>query len=1335
MSTSDSFYSFGVDYTKTYDQQPDCRRHVFGAYANLARHNMTLVVNTIMQAIGMPTFNENKISDAFNSTHRKEIDKLDNIKKVLLQERLYRHFAFLKRMKLEDSKKKTVQLNTLLETLSDFTRMMAYMRNFYTHYNPYNSDDEKGKQRNLNKKMGECLQFLLENSLQMLKDTEKLDHAKNEVLSSLRVPERKTIRPGDTEYSNIHDLYFTKNKRKGIKYDKDTKVFTQQVYILNPAYSAKMTDSDGYLSLAGMVHFLCLFLEKKIAFELMDEVGFTQQCHFNGRDAEQQLLYIKEVMCMNRVRMAQPRLDSEMSDTALALDMINELRKCPEPLFKVLDKEARNEFKDDATVQWEMEHNEEARPGEDAENDNNENDIEEPDETIWEDKAVPRSTFVRWNDRFPQMTLSYIDMQSVLPTIRFQLNLGKYRFAFYEHDKEYSVDNAERLRVLQKEMHGFGRPQEVKAKLKEKWKDYFEHKTIENGLTMKEPDKAGQAPYVTEQNPQYAIDEKSHSIGLRWGEWRGDHNDKVHYCDLDDKYMFIPYLPNIGATENNDRQQNRAEKLLPPKCMLSLYELPGLVFYHYLLKKYGKDNELVEKQIISCHDNLVKFLTDVKDGKFNPDTDGEGAKSRLESKLMETYSLRLSDIPERIKKYLLNETKSREERLKKSSIKRLEKRSGEVKIALDSYRTKKKRIGTKENKFNRKRSTIKTGTLALDLMRDIMDWMPRGCEARKRLSGESYMALQAALTMLGQSFGGKALKVTVDSLEEMLTKAKLIAPLDDGKSGNVKIVEFDPMQCHPFMDDVLNGCYEDTSLEDFYELYLKMEIKYIRDLIKRINKPLSASSQMKQYNLIPFLHCGRERWNEVDDAAIKKLAEKYLNSPIQLPNSLFAKPIFGLLEDVARENNLDRLSQALQRVAQDTHNLNNNTAYLIGLYFELVEGDHSQAFYNSFPDEDGTTSPYRHVYQVFKKLYGEPIWGTNQTTTPAYSKKEISDILADRAVNGKMLSDRISRYVQKTVDEFKKQKDDDLKQYRIEIKDAAFNENRVKHLRKKAYEIFEQVDVKVAEKREEFERLTEQYRQEVEAKLKKLLKKVQLNERAILRFKTQDILLLMMSRDILKMGRDNEFKLENVLSESLLEKRVDFSWKVSVNDKTKDNASTFKTIEQKNMKMKDYGHFYKFASDHQRLESLLSRLSPSVFQRAEIENEFSYYDSNRSEVFRLVYILESFALEMKPGLKDDNNAKEPWFNYIRKGKPSPKRNSFIELLEVLIAGADGILDNQEKELLREIRNAFGHNTYDVDFETVFSGPRKSKRKVPEVANGIKDNMEDETTKVLRKTKK
>ena len=92
--SNNQFKLIPVDYSKPYDEQPECKRHVIGAYANLARHNMTVTINVIMQAIGMPLFNENDIDDAFNKNHRKKLAQLDNIQKVNLQKRLYRHFPF-----------------------------------------------------------------------------------------------------------------------------------------------------------------------------------------------------------------------------------------------------------------------------------------------------------------------------------------------------------------------------------------------------------------------------------------------------------------------------------------------------------------------------------------------------------------------------------------------------------------------------------------------------------------------------------------------------------------------------------------------------------------------------------------------------------------------------------------------------------------------------------------------------------------------------------------------------------------------------------------------------------------------------------------------------------------------------------------------------------------------------------------------------------------------------------------------------------------------------------------------------------------------------------------
>jgi hypothetical protein len=263
-------------------------------------------------------------------------------------------------------------------------------------------------------------------------------------------------------------------------------------------------------------------------------------------------------------------------------------------------------------------------------------------------------------------------------------------------------------------------------------------------------------------------------------------------------------------------------------------------------------------------------------------------------------------------------------------------------------------------------------------------------------------------------------------------------------------------------------------------------------------------------------------------------------------------------------------------------------------------------------------------------------------------------------------------------------------------------------------------------------------------KKKHQFKKVEDNERTIRRFKTQDILLLIMAREILKAKNEDkdfakDFCLKHVMTGSLLDKPINFDLTVNIEKKKKNEDGKIeketikKTIRQEGMKMKNYGQFYKFASDHQRLESLLSRLPQDIFQRAEIENEFSYYDTNRSEVFRQVYIIESEAYKLKPELENDTNAKDEydWFWYTdKKGKKHPKRNNFLSLLEILAAGNDGVLNEKEKRSLQSTRNAFGHNTYDVDLISVFDG-KSEKMKVPEIANGIKDKIKEQTDELIQ----
>ena len=1323
-----------VDYSKPYDEQPDCKRHVIGAYANLARHNMTVTINVIMQAIGMELFNENDIADAFNKSHRKKLAELDNIQKVNLQKRLYRHFPFFKRMKLEDETKKSVQLNKLLEEMADFTSCMAILRNFYTHYHPYTSPAEHANQLKLKKEMGKRLQYLFENTSQMFKSNEALDHESNEVFAALRMPVdyEEEIKEDDKEYNKLYKLInnpkIPHNKKRGLRLNRETGIITKQSikYIHNPEYQAYMMDDQNGMSDIAIIYFLCLFLEKRVSFELMEEVGLTQQIKFTGKNADQQLLFVKEIMCMNRIRMTKTKLDSEMTDTALALDMINEIQKCPKPLYEVFCKEARDEFKDDATVDWEQKNNEESVKTEE----NSEVDDEDKHDN---NKNTPRSTFVRWDDRFPQMALRYIDYRCLFDDIRFQLCLGKYRFAFYDHTPKQSVDSAEHLRILQKELHGFGRIPEVEPKMRELWGSHFETKTIENGLTRKDPDIAKREPYITEQRPQYLIDEKSHSIGLRWEGWNNedgrkqydrdknlivDNNGlpllKAHYGNLNK--MFIP-SPAIESSEDG-KNKNVSEYQLQPQCMMSLYELPSLLFYQYLLEKIGKDKFKAEEVIKESFRNQKKLFGDISSGVLQPieeewisedvwkknytDEQRMARKELLSAKLSAGgYTVNVADIPEKLRKYLLKISVDNPQRMELSAIRRLEERREKKQKALNIFIEKKKRIGSEENKFNKMHAAIKTGALGQMLASDIMDWLTDETKANMKLTGQNYVLMQTALALLGQSLDDKSQEVNCAKLKDIFINANILPKNDN---------DYDADLHHPFLLNVLDE--EPDSIEDFYELYLDEEIYHIDYITKLFKKHKAKGIGL----YIPFLHVNRLRWKNTDEESVKKLAARYLERPLQLPNGIFTEPIYKLLNEI---DNTD-LHEALIKVNKGRKDkmLSNNVAYLINLYFELVEHDHSQPFYIT-SEIDDTPSLYRHTYRVFKKLYGQKIPHSNKTTTPLYTIDEIRDLRKKAPAD-------IAEYAE---NEVRKWKEKQQFHFERELRQNLGNENEKRYRNHQ-----KQLNVKEEVKKAVHQEITS-IRTRTIAKLEKMLKKVYDNERIIRRYKTQDILLLIMAREILKdktTDKDitKDFCLKYVMNGSLLDTPINFEWKVNI--KCEDNKTVSKCIKQDGMKMKNYGQFYKFASDHQRLESLLSRLPQDIFLRAEIENEFSYYDTNRSEVFRQVYIIESEAYKLKPELENDANINEEWFCYVdKRGKKHPKRNNFLSLLEILAAGKDGILDEKEKRSLQSTRNAFGHNTYDVDLDVVFKG-REKKKKIPEVANGITEKIKEGTEELKKK---
>lgn len=173
-----------------------------------------------------------------------------------------------------------------------------------------------------------------------------------------------------------------------------------------------------HLSGVGVAFLIALFLEKKYIN------SFISQIHLNGKIAENSEEYriIRRSMSINSIVMPKERLHSDKKGVATALDMLNELKRCPKELFDTLSYEDQSTFRT-----YSSDHNE--------------------------------VLFMRSKDRFVQLALQHIDNNNFFKGIRFHVNMGKLRYLFSQ-DK-LCIDNERRVRVIEHPINAYGRLAEV----------------------------------------------------------------------------------------------------------------------------------------------------------------------------------------------------------------------------------------------------------------------------------------------------------------------------------------------------------------------------------------------------------------------------------------------------------------------------------------------------------------------------------------------------------------------------------------------------------------------------------------------------------------------------------------------------------------------------------------------------------------------------------------------------------------------------------------------------------------------------------------------------------
>ena len=1312
----------------------EVNKYVLGGFFSLGLNNfyktiMLVFIKTgikVMSGNGNPIYSEEKIGEVLNTLYKSTLNprpqfedyekawlsnfKLNTNQQVKLQKLIFHHFPILgpimaneaafkvinnKKSNVTDTYSMTygVSLAECLKVLSIIAQGLVDCRNTDVHYDPYNSIEDLAKQYLVQQDIVRYLIKALVASRRLDKKRNNIETEKMEFLTGFAKSEKDDKGRNLEQYLQKHHFYpkydqeIIKDEKGNIVYavekdkdgnplkDKDGNLKYKMKRDLSgnlvPEVMTRMVERSDYfykiggetsiekngktyttLTGFGLAYFCVIFLSKPQAKQMLADIELFERSPY-PKDLND---IIRDMLSIYRIRSPRgKKLEGSDTKITLALDMLNELRKCPKELYDVLSPDGQKYFEDK---------------------------VKRPNERTPEVVKRLRST-----DRFPYLALKYIDETEALDNIRFQVQLGKLRFKFYP---KTCINGEEEIRSLQKEINGFGRLQDIETKRQNDYKALLqeakeksvkiEGEDMQLDLLQFEKDTADSKPYITDCRAYYNI--HNNRIGLLWNELNvPDKKNKdaiVTICKPGD------YIPSLDKVKDGTAEVT----MHAPMAMLSVHELPALVFYDYLLRQTANtDTSKTAENIIirKCH-NLRQFFSDIRTGDITPMENLE----ELGKILLSRYDLTVNDIPEKLKQYLASKKVDMSSRKQKLSRDKLVKMLKSSIRRRDNFKEDRKKVGDKENKYGKDSYVdVRHGNLARYLSESFLDWQPSSKNGNNKLTGMNFSKLQSELAVFCEA-------AKYNEIKKMFEKAGLL-------SGNY---------AHPFLSNLTSKNIR--NIDELYLLYLNEEILYIKNLLGIANrkdkeivedkvdfKKISLRSDVCDH--LPFMK-GKERWKERTPENIRQLATHYLEvdgkrASIWLPDGLFTKHILEILKTQFSGN------KRLQEDLSDEH-LTASVAYLIRVFFENQLNDHSQPFYitTKTDGDDLLMTNFGHVYDLFNIL-------NNKKVRNAYIKvpkivEEINDLFSVPA------EDKNGKFIK-----------------RIGTDGQPLKDENNKYLYKKLIHV--EIDKRIGEmtyrEKGNYQSLDEA-KEAMRRKLMHMIGEVKDNERTIRRHKAQDMVMFLMAEKLMDdsnatgdVSKSEKFKLENVCRTDFLSQTVSFEFPIKVGEDTA-------YITQNVISLKNLGEFYQLLSDD-RLPSLLERLmkikkkeqKESRFGYSELMGELASYDIHRSRIFKAIHLLEKYVVSNSEFKTFLDNPKDERF-YIKNDKTQdPKRNNFNSLLGLLEEGDIHAFSKEERELIISIRNAFSHNHYKISLDDIAEDSELEKATL---LNMMEDDSED-----------
>lgn len=584
--------------------------------------------------------------------------------------------------------------------------------------------------------------------------------------------------------------------------------------------------ASGHFTEKGLAFFICLFLERRYAFRFLSRLEGLKR---NDTAWARATLQCFTLYCC---RLPTPRLDS--SD--ILLDMLNELGRCPDPLYHCLSEPDRDrfDFSDKRALAA-------ADLG--------------PDEPA----GIVRTPMKRHDDRFPYFALRFFDDTRALGSLRFHLHLCQRVTDRYPK----TIDGQTRERLLLEPVRVFGRWADyAPAKMPPYWKQALDDDTIRQFA------------------PRYNLD---------------GNNIPMRIVDNPGKTTF----PSLG--------KQRAEQ---PHFILSTYELRNLFLYHYLHREKGWIEQSPEDYLMAYRERFHRLLDDVQQGRLRPATappdysparvgkfkkpelerlpehiaflerslpteqdpkrhrlkqqDLERSKRRLAEleryearkaalgpTILAQYGIRLQDLPDAIRGYLMGI------RTLSVKTKAIEKFSTHIK------ETEQRLEDLAGNRWRR----LRAGDLATWIARDILLCKPHQPDGKGMPNSDEYNTLQAKIAYF---------PVHKNSLPAFFA--------EQGLTGS-------DAYKHPFLQQVdVRRC---GSVLDFYKAYLIERQRWLNQALRAIRPgknapttaPLSEAEIERRYGY--FLQIK-------NTPALQKHYDR--EAPVYLPKGLFNRPILLALQ-------------------------------------------------------------------------------------------------------------------------------------------------------------------------------------------------------------------------------------------------------------------------------------------------------------------------------------------------------------------------------------------------------------------------------------------------------